>query len=359
MSTINPSLDKVSAVADLLGSPQDAFKAIHIAGTNGKGSVCNFLERMHLELQPSLKVGSYTSPHLISPCERIKINGNCIAETDYQRLWASLEEHELSWFERSTLVAFIYFKEQAIDLAILEVGLGGRWDATNIIKAEHSLATAITSIALDHQEYLGNSIESIRKEKEAIIKTGVPHFDYQDLNNTDSNNPNSIQGSNFLIAKAIFETIHELKLSDKEQKSIVENSKRLGRFEYDPSENIFIDGAHNPAAAEQLRKHLNSNFDHNNRIYILGFLDKDYQAFIDNLEIKAGDQIIFCDIDNKRNTGSEALSKHYQDAHIASKLKEALELAKSLQKESQLIVLTGSLYLVGDYYKNLADKAKT
>ncbi|MCH9611243.1 MAG: Folylpolyglutamate synthase [Chlamydiales bacterium] len=158
----------VEAIAEIdasLGRPSAAYPTIHVAGTNGKGSVCTKIARS-LELAGK-KVGLFTSPHISCISERIQINGRRIPLEDLNRLWIK----DLTYFESVTLAAFRFFAEQQVDIAVIEVGLGGRLDATNIITP---ILSVITSIDFDHQEFLGNTLESIAKEKAAIIKRGVP-----------------------------------------------------------------------------------------------------------------------------------------------------------------------------------------
>ena len=151
-----------------LGNPQNSFKAITIAGTNGKGSTAAMIASI---LQSAgYKVGLYTSPHLIDVRERIVINGKKISLKDFNRTIEYVKDRmkrPVTYFEFLTAVAFVYFQNQKVDIAVLEVGLGGRLDATNICRP---LVSVITNIDFDHTEYLGNTLESITREKAGIIK---------------------------------------------------------------------------------------------------------------------------------------------------------------------------------------------
>lgn len=168
-----PGLDNIKKLCDFFGNPQDKIKTIHIGGTNGKGSTSNMLSS--ILQQAGYKTGLYTSPHLIDFTERIKINGeNCDKEFVYsliKKLEKLPKEILPSFFEFTTIMAFEYFYQKKTDVAIIEVGLGGRLDSTNII---HPLVSAITNIDLDHTEILGETKELIAKEKAGIIKEGVP-----------------------------------------------------------------------------------------------------------------------------------------------------------------------------------------
>jgi len=153
--------------------PHRALKIIHVAGTNGKGSTCNILSSIYREA--GYKVGLFTSPHLIKFNERIKINGEMISDEDIASLTeffrAGIDKHHCTFFEATTAMALKYFCDQQVDIVILEVGLGGRLDSTNIVTP---LLSVITGINLDHTTYLGNSLIEITREKAGIIKQCVP-----------------------------------------------------------------------------------------------------------------------------------------------------------------------------------------
>ena len=168
-----PGLDNIITLCDYLGNPQDDLKIIHVAGTNGKGSTCSLLSAVYQAA--GYNVGLFTSPHLLDFRERIKFNGIPIPEeyvVDFVVLHKPFfESLNASFFEWSTALAFTYFKSVKLDIVILETGLGGRLDATNIV---NPILSVITSISIDHTSYLGTSLEGIAKEKGGIIKRGVP-----------------------------------------------------------------------------------------------------------------------------------------------------------------------------------------
>lgn len=164
-------LDRVYSALEKLGNPQSSFQAIHIAGTNGKGSVSKIvyqLLRTH-----NLSVGLFTSPHLVRFTERIVVDDREIEEEEVLRLIKEIEPYgeELTFFEYVTVMAFLYFKERGVDFAVVETGLGGRLDATNVLMPKVSV---ITKIGFDHMEFLGSSLSDIAMEKAGIIKRGVP-----------------------------------------------------------------------------------------------------------------------------------------------------------------------------------------
>ncbi|MGB9907307.1 MAG: bifunctional folylpolyglutamate synthase/dihydrofolate synthase [Candidatus Saccharicenans sp.] len=178
---IRLGLENISAVLEAFGQPHLSYPVIHVAGTNGKGSVCAQLDqvfRLH-----GYRTGLYTSPHLIDVRERIQVNGHLIPRRELQRLLEKIQKQEkrlkasgqvagaLTFFEILTIAAFLYFREKEVEVAVLEVGMGGRFDATNVVRPEVSV---ITTISYDHQQYLGSTLEQIAREKAGIIKDDTP-----------------------------------------------------------------------------------------------------------------------------------------------------------------------------------------
>lgn len=172
-SAFKPSLKNTELLCEHLGHPERSFKSIHVAGTNGKGSVCNLLHSIYQET--GLKVGLYTSPHLINFRERIRVNEEFISKEFIVRFvnqhQAFIEQLKPSFFEVCVAMCFSYFQHQKIDLAIIETGLGGRLDSTNVVSP---ILSVITNIGLDHTEFLGNSLAEIAVEKAGIIKSETP-----------------------------------------------------------------------------------------------------------------------------------------------------------------------------------------
>ena len=169
-------LGRMQRAVDLLGNPEETYPIIHVTGTNGKGSTIAFMRELFVA--HGKKVGTFTSPHIISIHDRICINGQPIADEDFTRIANQVKEMEktllethdqLSFFELLTLIALLYFKEQRVDLVLLEVGIGGLLDTTNVVTGEIAV---ITSIGLDHQETLGDSLEEIAEQKAGIFKAG-------------------------------------------------------------------------------------------------------------------------------------------------------------------------------------------
>ena len=173
---IDLGLNRISKVLNYFKNPENTFKSIHLAGTNGKGSTSNIIQKILINAYPEKKIGLYTSPHLFSYTERIKINDKEIPDFDFIRIKKNVEnacatlKTELTEFEILTVICFLYFKEQNVEIGVIETGLGGRLDATNAIKKPE--ISTITSISKDHTERLGETIELIAEEKAGIIKSG-------------------------------------------------------------------------------------------------------------------------------------------------------------------------------------------
>ena len=163
-------LEPMRAACARAGAPESAFPALHVAGTNGKGSTCAMLEA--IARASGLRTGLYTSPHLVRFAERIRIDGEPIADVEPVLSEALTVGHDLSFFETATLAAFLAFRAAKVDLAIVEVGIGGRLDATNVLPSPR--CSALTGVALDHQAMLGDTLAAIAREKAAIARPGVP-----------------------------------------------------------------------------------------------------------------------------------------------------------------------------------------
>jgi folylpolyglutamate synthase/dihydropteroate synthase len=366
-SKINPSLVNIKNALALRSNPQDAFKSIVVGGTNGKGSVCSFLELLYLHHYPHLKIAKYISPHLVSICERFSVDGKEISPLDFECYWQSFigddpELQSLTPFEKETLFAFEYFKMQKVDVAILEVGMGGIWDATNTTAIEQTLATAITNISFDHMEFLGNTLEEIKKNKEGIIKPGVPHFNGTDIEAEDSN-PNSLRGVNFLLALKIFQSVNQMQVDLSAQEKILRDfpSRYQARLQIDLDAKTLIDIAHNPASMTNLNSYIKKNLEPDSKkIFVIGMLDKDYKTCLDNLLgdiIKQGDEVIFCEPDSPRKTSAELLLRHAQEKYPARLFKliknpsEAIARALESKTEQDWLVVTGSTTIIACAFK--------
>ena len=325
---INLGLERISAVLGLLGNPQDKLKCIHVAGTNGKGSVCAIIDK--ILSKAGMKTGLYTSPHIFDYTERIKINGKDISQNDFAKYIFEIcelaDKHNihLTEFEILTAVMFKYFADNNVDVVVLETGLGGRFDATNVIKS--NLCSIITHIDLDHTERLGNTKSKIAFEKAGIIKTNCPVFTsegYEEIKDkadecnslfvmvspfedtTNLSLKGTCQQENLSLALAavrhIFPCIQENTIQE-----ALKNVKHPCRFQI-CSDNLIIDASHNPNGAMALRESLDFYYPDKKRCFVFGCLrNKDYKKMIEILFSK-GDEIYFYHFNNKNSCTVEEL----------------------------------------------------
>ena len=312
---IKLGLDRISALLELLGNPQDRLKYIHVAGTNGKGSVCAIISTVLREA--GIKVGLYTSPHIFEYTERINICGTDISKDDFakyvERICTLADKNniELTEFEILTAVMFKYFADNNVEVVVLETGLGGRYDATNVIKS--NMCAVITHIDFDHTERLGNTIPEIAFEKAGIIKKGCPVFTCEGYevikdkaNETDSlliivspceNMANlSLKGlyqqENLSLALAVVRYLFP-EISETQIQNAISKVHHPYRFQYVKEKNMIIDAAHNPNGISGLRACLDFYYPDTKRRFIFGCLkNKDYKTMIQNL-FEKGDEIYF------------------------------------------------------------------
>ena len=376
---ISLELDRIRAVLKLLGNPQNELKIIHVAGTNGKGSVCAMLNSILIEA--GFKVGLFTSPHLVQYTERIKINGIDISCDDFyhitKRIVALAEKNDihLTEFEILTAVMYEYFAKNNVDYAIVEVGLGGRFDATNVINSP--VLSIITSISFDHTERLGDSTEKIAFEKAGIIKENCPVlFDKENsgaevLKKTAKEKSAKVyypkeakivyNGKNYIEYEGKF---YELNLMGKYQKNNaalaicaakilntdekyieegLKNVKWSCRFEYIKGKNLLIDGCHNPDGAKKLRESLDFYFPNLNRIFVYTSLkNKDFKAVQKEL-FKDGDTIYHYDMKDDKFLGISDIKNAVKSIDI----KELMDLTEN-KEQKDLLIICGSLYAIGD-----------
>ena len=368
---IKGGLERTKKLAAALDNPQNFYRTIHVTGTNGKGSVCAMLAEI---LKASgLKVGLFTSPHLESYCERIRINGENISEEDFAEMISRVKNSNVTatHFETLTLAAFLYFKIRKVDVAVIEVGLGGTFDSTNIITPELSI---ITTVALDHENILGD-LNSIARNKAGIIRpntptiTGVTGEQLEIIRAVakEKNSPLYEINSYQLTAKS-----YQLNLRGEYQKfnaaiaikaaevlgldkSAIETGlarvKWAGRFEViENSSGVFvIDGAHNPHGAAALRESLDKNFPSGKRIWLFGVLkDKNFDEMIKIL-FRTDDFVIVTKPESERAAEPEMICEILRERGIEylaiENNFEAVERLKNSVGEVKIIA--GSLYLIG------------
>jgi dihydrofolate synthase / folylpolyglutamate synthase len=373
-------LETTLRLAEFAGNPQNKLRFIHVAGTNGKGSTCAMLESIYRAA--GLRVGLYTSPHLVSFRERIQINREWISEDDVARLASGAKEwlekflatSNPTLFEVVTVMALRHFAEQKCDLVIWETGLGGRLDATNIVTP---LASVITNVQFDHEKWLGNTIEDIAREKAGIIKPRVPVITAADgaalevireaaqrliaplhvVCAADEQHAVGLRGahqqSNAAVAVTTAETlagaipvtttaIHNGLVS-------VDWPARFQVIHRDP-QTIILDGAHNPAGINALALTLRSEGHDQPLTLILGMLeDKNWESVCRTLAPLTA-TLVLVPVSSQRTALPEKLAPVCLAANPSAKILVMNSLAQAFAatKEDTLVVVTGSLYLVGE-----------
>lgn len=362
---ISLGLDRMFKIMDLLGNPQDKLNCIHVAGTNGKGSVCAILSS--ILTCAGQKVGLYTSPHIFKYTERIQICGKPITDDDFAKYvfeisdLADKNSIDLTEFEILTAVMFKYFYDNDVDVVVLETGLGGRFDATNIIK--RNLCSIITHVDFDHTERLGNTIDKIASEKAGIIKPNCPCivFEgrevYRDVTDelgslllmvapfaptTELALKGSYQQENLSLALAAIEEV----FPEVPQAVIDEGLRRVKhpcRFQYIEDKNLIIDGAHNPNGINSLRQSLDMYYPNTNRRFIFGCLkNKDYTKMVQSLFMQ-GDEIYFYHFKHQNSCPVQELQKVCPF--------ESKELTPNTQidfNDGHLNIICGSFYMISE-----------
>ena len=399
-------LERIIKICHGLGNPQEKFKTIHVAGTNGKGSVCRFIGS--ILSQNSYNVGIYTSPHLQRFTERIIVNGSEINEEEIIDLVKKIRpivekliktNDAPTYFEIVTAMAFLYFKEKKVDYAVIEVGLGGRFDATNIIKP---ILCIITNISLEHENVLGKKISDIAFEKAGIIKKNIPVVTYAEgasLNTikkvADENKSvltvvtndffekksgginwqnikvfgslkeydltiqmaGGFQAKNLALSIIAIEILqmNGVYISDESIKKGVKNTIFPGRMEIISSKPLLmLDGAHNIEGIKELIATIKKDFIYNRVIVIFAALkDKNIKEMLSFI-ITISDILIITKSDNSRACAPEEIFKFLEkqknntEIIIKEKIADAIDHAKNIAQENDLILVTGSLFTVGN-----------
>lgn len=383
---INLGLERILAVLNLFGNPQNSLKIIHVAGTNGKGSVCSTIA--NILTHNGYKTGLYTSPHLVEYTERIKINNEQISKDDFTNYIenvcaiADVNNIDLTEFEILTAAAYKYFYDSKVDFAIMETGLGGRYDATNVCK--QPVVSVITSISLDHTDRLGDTTDKIAYEKAGIVKENskvVVNSDNIGLNviervskeknakliiAKDNINTTFENEINYVVynekkyefpllglyqrqnLSLIFKTIEELpcKISEEGLREGLKTVKWNARLQYIKDKNLIIDGAHNPAAAAELKKSLDYYFKNQKRIFIYSTINtKDYVG-IAKVLFNPEDEIYYLNFNYKTAVPFEEYKKK---VNFLSNIKQInKENIPSVLEKNGLKILTGSFYMIGE-----------
>lgn len=400
-------LESIKALTELLENPQDKLKFIHVAGTNGKGSVCSFLQSIFTAA--GYRTGKYISPNLISVCERISVDGTQITEAELGEIMLEVEKAAKQvevWygepptqFELWTAAAFLYFEKKHTDIVILETGLGGERDATNVVK--NTLCSVITGISYDHTAYLGNTLREIASAKAGVIKENsvtvyspqnteadsviinkarkmhsrllAPEspaikrsercreiFDYKNIKNIKCGLSGTYQPQNAALA---IETALTLGIDEKAIKCGIEAAKNPARFEIISEAPIVIfDGAHNPDGVEALCKSLKHYLGGKKINFVTAVMaDKDLESETKILKSYGFDRdskLFTVSVkNNPRSLDEGSLCKLYRskgfNAESCESVEEAVALAK---KDSEVCVIFGSLYLYKDFAEEVLHK---
>ncbi|XHU96586.1 MAG: bifunctional folylpolyglutamate synthase/dihydrofolate synthase [cyanobacterium endosymbiont of Rhopalodia gibba] len=389
-------LERIQSLLKSLDNPHHYLPIIHVGGTNGKGSVCAYLSSTLIEA--GYRVGRYTSPHLVNPTERICINNQPISETDFERILIKIKslshshENKPSLFEALTATAWVYFAQKKVEIAVIEVGLGGRLDATNV--CNNPLVTVITSISREHWQILGPTLADIAYEKggilkpkcsavigqlpseaETVIRARIKALNCPSLwvkpaiaikenwgQYQDISYPLPLLGKFQLMNSAL--AIATLKILEKKGWKIplaaiqkgIKNTQWLGRLHWikwrDVS--ILIDGAHNGAAATALRDYVNTL---NKPItWVMGILStKDHDRIFEAL-LRPQDNLYLVPVPDHQTANPEDLAllankicSQLSDIKIFSDVFQALD--RAVDDSEHTIILCGSLYLIGYFFK--------
>ncbi|MBC1197683.1 bifunctional folylpolyglutamate synthase/dihydrofolate synthase [Microcystis aeruginosa BLCCF158] len=397
---VNLGLERIKNLLEILGNPQDKIPIIHVTGTNGKGSVCAYLSS--ILSTAGYKVGRYISPHLIDWTERISINGENIETATLENLLKDIEslidpqQESPTQFEVITAAAWLYFAREKVDIAVMEVGLGGRLDATNV--CAQPLVTVITSISREHWQNLGPTVADIAGEKAGILKTNCPavigqlpesaqgvvrerikllncptvwveaaekiadnRAKYQGLEY-----PLSLAGdfqlTNSAIAIAVVNILRQQgwQISDEVVQEGMAKTRWLGRLQTVNwcQREILIDGAHNPAAAIGLRQYVDS-LKAPKIIWVMGILStKDHREIFQAL-LRKGDSLYLVPVPDHSSANPETLAELATSicpelSHLETCSDVFLGLKKAIQESADSqIILCGSLYLVGYFLGSL------
>ena len=385
-------LGRMQRAVDLLGNPEQTYPIIHVTGTNGKGSTIAFMRELFVS--HGKKVGTFTSPHIVSIHDRICINGEPISDTDFIRLADQvkameqrlLETHDqLSFFELLTLIALLYFKEQEVDLVLLEVGIGGLLDTTNIVTGEIAI---ITSIGLDHQETLGDSLVAIAEQKAGIFKSGKSavianlaqeaqlvcqrtatdlgvslYQADQDFSFRNGNFSSSLADFNHLIlglegayqeenaalalqAFLLFMAQRNEKVDQEAVRAALQTTTWAGRLEA-ITEHIYLDGAHNLPALERLVEFIQEKIQQGYQPQILfGALKrKDYSGMLTYLTEHLPDVALYVTSFDYQGSLEE---QDFGDYTSIASYRDFIDNFEASAQEKDLLFVTGSLYFISE-----------
>ncbi len=400
---IKLGLERIERVLDLMGNPQEKLKIIHVAGTNGKGSVCTMLSGGLTSA--GYKVGLFTSPYIVDFRERFMVSGQKISEDHFAqeatKLKALVEQMEregfepLTEFEMITAIAYSYFLKMGCDYCVIEVGLGGRYDSTNVIKSP--LMSIITSISLDHTNILGGTLEEIAKEKGGIIKENAPLILYPKMDlgakivlegiakekNVQVICPDDIKISNVDVSEngtkfvingqsihlklvgnhqiynflCVYKAMELLGVDREKFLSGVQATTFVGRFQkIKDNPAFFVDGGHNIDGVEKTCETMDTVFKDKKIIVIMGMMrDKDTLSCVSKIA-KRAHTFIGVTVNNERSATASEICKiakiYCQNVVEAPNVEWGVKRAITLANEDFCIIGCGSLYLLGDIITN-------
>ena len=396
----NGRLSRITAILEVLGNPHKQFRSVHIAGSNGKGSTLNVLKE--IMIASDLKVGSFTSPHLEKVNERIMMNHVMITDEQFilymNEIYPFLQEGQVgegsNFFEILTVISFMYYRDMKVDIALIETGIGGKFDSTNVLLP---LLSIITSISLDHTQILGDTLEAIAEEKAGIIKFQTPIISavkdrnavavieekasvekapifqlykdilienvIQDMNQrfTYQFNGETIQGLHLkmlghhqventalaITAVKLLNEHHGFSISEESIRHGLITSSWAARFE-EIAPNVIIDGAHNPAGMEVLIRTIQQRFPLK-KVHVIytAIKDKDISSVIKMLDEIAA-TIIITEIHVKNAATAEDIAKEslHHDKELILDWQQAIDQGLSLIDDSSIVLVTGSLYFM-------------
>lgn len=404
------TLEPLREMLRRLGNPQDKLSFVHIAGTNGKGSILAYVSTILFKAK--YQVGRYVSPTIFGYRERIQVNGVSISREDLTRLTEKVERvgaqmlseglRHPTMFEAETAVAFLYFLEQGCEIVVLEAGMGGRTDATNVI--QNTLVAVLASISMDHMGFLGDTLFEIAENKAEIIKPGCmvvsvkqmeeaeravmerskkvgcsvvvadadaavhrkrglfqQTFDYKEQESVEIALSGEYQFINAVAALEVVEALRKkgYQIPEEAVRSGLKETVWKGRFTVVAREPyVIVDGAHNRDAAKRLRETIEQYLSDKRLIYIMGVLaDKEYERVIEETVSFASEIVTVMTPDNERALPAEklaeAVAKYYVPVQAAESIADAVERAYALARKEDVILAFGSLSYLGELIRQV------
>jgi len=390
-------LDNIRWLLEIIENPHNCIRAVHIAGTNGKGSVAAMLT--HILKEGGFRVGKYTSPHVVSFTERITVDEKEITEEEvveftgyiHDRVMEKDKNRPFTFFDFTTALAFEYFKQKNVDIAVIETGLGGRLDSTNVLLP---LLSIITNVSYDHTEQLGPTLEKIALEKAGIMKSGVPvatacegvsrqvieeragelrcktymlnrdffyektgeqRLSYRGINGNLEDVFVNLYGdhqlTNCALALCAAEILSSLGFSVEQEATLRALSRltwqgRLERVREDPL--VLLDAAHNPHGIHALSEFIRTHFHDKKKILVFGVMkDKDYETMLREITPEM-DTVILTRPGIERALSPHDMQAYLDHAIITGNVRDAVKEARKAATEKDLILVTGSFYTIGE-----------